>query len=366
MSRVAIATISLNALTHNLSVARRMAMGKKLLAVVKANAYGHGLLNVAKVLQDVDGFAVAHLEEAETLRQVYPHKPIVILQGFVDETELSVLCDLTVEPVVHSFYQIALLEKQTLPDNYRVWVKIDTGMGRLGFSPDTFAEAWSRLNKLSQIQGRVCLMSHLANADDVDHPHTSQQLSLFKSLTANLIAEKSVANSAGLMAWPNSHYQWVRPGIMLYGVSPLLNQRGDDLGLKPVMTLQSQVIALNPIKKGQVVGYGSHWTARKNTCVAVIGCGYGDGYPRHVAEDTCVLIQGQQYPIVGRVSMDMLCVDVGENVSLHIGDCVTLWGEGLPVEYVATQAGTIAYELLCQVTSRVRIKKTGMVIRGKK
>ncbi len=365
MSRVAIATISLDALTHNLSVARHMAADKKLLAVVKANAYGHGLLSVAEALQDADGFAIAHLEEAETLRQVYPYKPIVILQGFVDETELNTLCDMKVEPVIHSLYQVAQLEKQTLPENYRVWLKIETGMGRLGISPETFSEAWSRLNNIPKIQGRICLMSHLANADDLDHSLTSQQLSLFESLTSHLVAEKSVANSAGLMAWSQSHYQWVRPGIMLYGVSPLLMQRGIDLGLKPVMTLQSQVIALNKIKKGQTVGYGSLWTAGKNTHIAVVGCGYGDGYPRHVAEDTQVLIQGQQYPIVGRVSMDMLCVDVGDNPSLNIGDYVTLWGEGLPVEYVATQAGTIAYELLCQVTSRVRIKKTGKITHGK-
>lgn len=357
MSRVCKACISVDALKHNFSLAREAAAGSKLLAVIKANAYGHGMLTVADALQNADAFAVAHLEEAQVLRERYPQKSIVLLQGFVDEKELEILCALSLTPVVHSMYQIALLESIRLPDNFAVWLKVDTGMGRLGIGPDECGRVWERLNHIPQLQGQVRLMSHFANADNPGDTRTDVQIDCFNALAAPSFAERSLANSAGIMAWPQSHYQWIRPGIMLYGVSPFKEKTGLDLGLKPVMTLQGNIIAINAIKKNQTVGYGSCWQADEDTQIAVVACGYGDGYPRHIAEQTPVLIQRKRYPIVGRVSMDMLCVNLGNAHSVQVGDTVTLWGEGLPVETIAEQAGSIAYELLCQVTSRVNFIK---------
>jgi len=358
MSRVATATISIDALKHNLSVVRKIAPQSKILAVIKAHAYGHGMLTVASALKNADAFAVAHIEEAEVLRQHHPEKSIVLLQGFTTEAELDVLISLQIEPVIHSFYQISILEKTPLPENFRVWLKVDTGMNRLGISADNIGEAWTRLNNILGLQKNICVMSHFANADDPKNPHTQEQINLFNYVTNTFEAEKSLANSAGLMGWQSSHYQWVRPGIMLYGVSPFFGQRASDFDLKPVMTLKSSIIAINEIKKAQAVGYGSYWQAEKDTQIAVIACGYGDGYPRHIANDTMVLINGEHYPIVGTVSMDMICVNLGNSHQVKVGDSVTLWGEGLPVEEVAEKAGTIAYELLCQVTSRVEFKET--------
>lgn len=356
MSRVATAMISLDALAHNLSVVKKIAANSRVLAVIKADAYGHGLLTVASALQGADGFAVAHIEEAKTLRCADVKKTIVLLQGFVDAAELNFLFSLNVEPVIHSAYQISLIEKAAVPDNFTVWLKIDTGMGRLGFSADDFADAWKRLSQIPQITNNIRVMSHFANADDLSLSDSDEQLIKFDAITAALDVEKSVANSAGLIGWQKSHYDWVRPGIMLYGVMPFLTSGLDDIGLKPVMTLKSQIIAINQIKKHQSIGYGSCWQADENTQVAVVGCGYGDGYPRHIAENTSVLIHGRRFPIVGRVSMDMLCVNLGQNHTQKVGDDVILWGEGLPVAYVADQAGTIAYELLCQVTARVHFE----------
>jgi len=358
MSRVATATISIDALKHNLSIVRQMAPQSKVLAVIKAHAYGHGMLTVASALQNADAFAVAHMEEAEVLRQHHSEKPIILLQGFTNESELSALISLQIEPVIHSFYQISILERFSLPENFTVWLKVDTGMNRLGVSADSIGEAWTRLNNISALHNNIRVMSHFANADDENNSHTQEQINLFNYVTDTFEAEKSLANSAGLLGWQSSQYQWVRPGIMLYGVSPFLGKQACDFGLKPVMTLKSSIIAINKIKKSQAVGYGSHWQAKDDTQIAVIACGYGDGYPRHINAETMVLINGQYYPIVGTVSMDMICVDLGNSHQVNVGDSVTLWGDGLPVEQVAEKAGTIAYELLCQVTSRVQFKET--------
>jgi len=356
MSRVATATISIDALKHNLSVVRQLAPQSKVLAVIKAHAYGHGMLTVASALQNADAFAVAHLEEAVVLRQHNPEKPIVLLQGFTNITELETLISLQISPVIHSFYQIGILEQNSTPEQFNAWLKVDTGMNRLGIASDKIGEAWARLNNITQLKNNVRIMSHFANADDLKNPHTQEQINLFNYVTETFQAEKSLANSAGLMGWQTSHYQWVRPGIMLYGVSPFVGKQASDHNLKPVMTLQSSIIAINDLKKTQALGYGSKWQAQKDTQIAVVACGYGDGYPRHIKEQTKVLIKGQYYPIVGTVSMDMICVDLGDSHQVKVGDGVTLWGKGLPVEEIAESAGTIAYELLCQVTSRVKFE----------
>ncbi len=356
MSRVAVATIDLGALKHNLSIVRKNAPHSKILAVIKANAYGHGLETVAKALVAADGFAVAHFEEAITLREIDKDKPIILLQGFADEVELALLLSHSIEPVIHSFYQIDILEKLELPDTTNVWLKIDTGMNRLGIAHLEMLTAWQRLNAIESLKGRVKIMSHFANADDKSHAGTEEQILLFQTLTMQCNTEKSLANSAGLLHWPDSHMDWVRPGIMLYGVSPCEKESADSFELMPVMTLKSRIIAINQIQKDESIGYGHIWKAKQDTPIAVVGIGYGDGYPRHIKENTPVLINKTRYQIVGRVSMDMLCVELNENHNFNVGDEVVLWGEGLPVEEIAKQAGTIAYELLCQVTARVKFE----------
>jgi len=356
MSRVAAAIIDLGALRHNLSIVRKNAPHSKILAVIKANAYGHGLEMMAKALTKADGFAVAHYEEAIAIRKIHTKKPVVLLQGFADEVELALLLSHSIEPVIHSFYQIDILEKLELPDATSVWLKVDTGMNRLGIARAKMLTAWQRLNMIESLQGRVKIMSHFANADNKNHAGTEEQISLFQTLTKECNTEKSLANSAGLLHWPESQLDWVRPGIMLYGISPFDNESAASLGLMPVMTLKSRIIAINHIQKNESIGYGHIWTAKQNTSIAVVGIGYGDGYPRHIKENTPVLINNIRYQIVGRVSMDMLCVELNDDRKINVGDEVVLWGEGLPVEEIAKQAGTIAYELLCHVTPRVKFE----------
>jgi len=356
MSRAATALLNLQALKHNLSVVRRTAPHSKILAVIKANAYGHGMLTIAEAISDADGFAVAHFEEAMSLRREHPEKPIVLLQGFADASELHDLLANNIQLVVHNFQHIEVLESIKLPVKNAVWLKIDTGMKRLGFNSDQVEEAWHRLSVIPSLKNNLRIMSHFANADDVSHSGTNQQIELFEHLTVDYDVEKSLANSAGILAWENAQFDWVRPGIMLYGVSPFLDKTANELDLQAVMQLSSQVIAVKPIKKGEFVGYGHCWQADADGYIAVVGIGYGDGYPRHIKADTPVLISGVRYPIVGRVSMDMLCVDLGKETTIKVGDEVLLWGDGLPVEEIAEMAGTIAYELLCQVTQRVRFE----------
>jgi len=368
MSRVAQALIKLDALKHNLSVARQAAPESNILAVIKANAYGHGLLAVAHALSSADAFAVAHFEEAVTLREKFPKKTIVLLQGFADEIELTLLLSQFIQPVIHSPEQINWLEKfaaQNRDETFSVWLKVDTGMHRLGVSVNDFEQCWIRLNAIEGLKGRVKLMSHFANADVINHPTNVDQSRLFFDLGESLTAEKgekvekSLVNSAGLLSRADDFYQWVRPGIMLYGVSPFENGSALEFDLQPVMNLSSRIIAINTLSKGQTVGYGSCWRAPASTCIAVVGIGYGDGYPRHIAENTPVLIEGKRYPIVGRVSMDMITVNLGIDGTVNVGDKVLLWGEGLPVEEISLKASTIAYELLCQVTARVKFVYQG-------
>jgi len=356
MSRAAIASINLNALQHNLSVVKETARNSKILAVIKANAYGHGLLQVAEALDLADAFAVAHFEEASSLRKAFPEKDIILLQGFADEVELSFQLSQSFQPVVHALFQIELLEnfaKNNPEDAFIVWLKLDTGMHRLGLSENDFSIAWKRLSTISNLRN-IKVMSHFANADAPSHPENDLQFQVFEQVTNALVAEKSLSNSAALLTNKKYHYDWVRPGIMLYGVSPFVEKDSRSEKLQPVMTLTSRIVAVNEVKKNETVGYGSCWRVTDDTHIAIVGIGYGDGYPRHIAENTPVLIDGKRYPIVGRVSMDMICVDLGKNNSFRPGEEVTLWGNGLPVEEIAEKVSTIAYELLCRVTARVK------------
>ena len=356
MSRVAEASISYGALKHNLSIAKKNAPNSKILAVIKANAYGHGLLSVADALCGADAFAVAHFEEAVSLREKFPEKTIVLLQGYADEIELTLLLSQSVQPVIHTIMQIDLLEnfaRKNPSEKFSVWLKVDTGMHRLGVSVDDFDNCWARLMAIPGLHGDIKIMSHFSDADVIEHEGNDKQSRLFEKITKSLPCEKSLVNSAGLLSREDDHYEWARPGIMLYGVSPFEGGRSAEHDLKPVMNLSSRIIAINKVIKGETIGYGSSWQATADTNIAVVGIGYGDGYPRHIAAETPVLINGKRYPVVGRVSMDMICVNVKDGAGLKVGDKVLLWGDGLPVEEIAEKAATIAYELLCQVTARV-------------
>jgi len=348
MKRSASVEIDFNALKHNLSVVRQFSSNAKIVAVIKANAYGHGMLAVADYLMNsVDAFAVACLQEAEYLRNKGVQAPLVILQGFHSEEQLKKCFELNLEPVCHQRWQTEMLLQAKVSRPVNVWLKFDTGMHRLGLSADEAVSVFQSLSNSDSV-GSVCLMSHFANADQSEHPSNKQQLTEFNKLEKELGCEASLSNSAAIISMPDAIKNWVRPGIMLYGASPLADKTAAELGLKPVMKLHSKVIAINSLKSGQAVGYGSVWTSERDCRVAVIAVGYGDGYPRHAQSGTPVLINNETCSLVGRVSMDMITVDITDMQNpAAIGDNVELWGDILPVDEVAKSASTIAYELLC-------------------
>jgi alanine racemase len=347
------AIVDTRALRRNLETVRRLAPHSRVMAVVKANAYGHGLVPTALALADTDGFAVARLEEGTALRRAGLRHPILLLEGVLDEAQLNEAAHQDFDLVVHSRDQIELLARYDGLYRFRVWVKLDTGMNRLGFRLEEFREAWTRIAGLGSVAPGARVMTHLANADVRDDPKTDRQVAAFRAAIAGLKVETSIANSAGILGWPESHGDWVRPGLLLYGISPIPGARGEDLGLMPAMTLLTRIIAVREVKAGESVGYASAWIAGRPTRVAIAAAGYGDGYPRNVASGTAVLVNGRKHALIGRVSMDMIAVDVTDTPSIKVGDEVVLWGPGLPVEDVATQAGTIPYELICGVSQRV-------------
>jgi len=351
--RPAKALVSASALQHNFRQVRNYAPLAQTLAVIKANGYGHGLAWTTKNLPEADGYAVASVEDGAILRDAGITKTIVLLQGFFHADELSEMSRLKLDSVVHHWSQLWDFEHVTgLSQPIDVWVKIDTGMHRIGFPPEAASEVVQRL-KVCMNAGRVRVMSHFPTADNRFDAQTPAQVEQFDKLTHNLNIERSLANSSGVVNWPSSHYEWVRPGIMLYGVSPMIGQSAADLNLKPVMTLSSELIAVNARKKGDAIGYGGDWVCPDDMPVGVVAIGYGDGYPRHAPPGTPVLLHGERVPIIGRVSMDMVTVDLRGHPDARVGDPVVLWGEGLPVEEIAQRSGTIAYELLCCVTGRV-------------
>jgi len=348
------ASIDLSALRHNLNVVRRLVGDRrKITAMIKADAYGHGLLPVAKALTDADMLGVVTVAEALALRKANVNKPIIVMMGFTTSEELELFFQYQLSPVIHHPLQLELLERFNASQPIPVWLKVDTGMNRLGFPVDAFQNAFERLSKIKVVQQPIHLMTHLADSDRTDSDFTQRQLQLFAQLTKTLPGLKSVSNSAGILAYPNSLVDVVRPGIMLYGASPFVDRVAADFYLKPVMHLTSKIIAIKPLQQGDHVGYGCTWKCPENMNVAVVAIGYGDGYPRHIQENTPVLINRVLCPIVGRVSMDMITVDLRQQPNAQIGDEVVLWGRGLSIEKIALSAGTIPYELLCQLTQRV-------------
>lgn len=350
------ARIDREALRGNLQRLRACAGGARVLAVVKANAYGHGLVAAALALPSADGFAVARLEEAIALRGAGISQRIVLLEGVFSAEQLAEAVRWDLDLVVHQELQIALLEQQRGEPRRRLWLKVDTGMNRLGFRPEQFAQAWQRLSSLKHGIQELRVLTHLAGADEEDGRFTAEQLARLRPLIAGLPVELSIANSAALLAQPETHAHWVRPGLALYGVSPFPTRRGADFGLRPVMTLQSTVIAVREVHAGERVGYGGTWCARRLSRLAIIAAGYGDGLLRSLGDGAAVLIGGRRAPLAGRVSMDMIAADVTDLPAARVGDAVELWGAALPVEEVAAAAGTIPYELLCAVSQRVPIE----------
>ncbi|MDH5785796.1 MAG: alanine racemase [Chromatiales bacterium] len=351
-------SIDLAALRHNLQTLREAAPSSRIMAAIKANGYGHGLQRVAHTLNNVDALGVACVEEAITLREAGITTPITLLEGFFHADELPLITRHGLEMVIHHARQIDILEQQSLSTTLRVWLKVDTGMHRLGVPAEGARLQWQRLSAITNIEV-IGLMTHLANADDLSDPKTEQQLALFADCCGDLPGERTIANSAALLGWPESHADWNRPGISLYGVSPFLNGRGEQHNLRPVMTLRSELIAINQLKKGDAIGYGGSWHCPEDMAVGVVAVGYGDGYPRHAQSGTPVLISGKRVSLIGRVSMDMITVDLRGLPDARVGDEVVLWGEGLPVEEIAEYASTIPYELLCGVTGRVQIVEKG-------
>lgn len=345
--------LNAHALIHNFQQVKRCAPKSKVLAMIKADAYGHGLVWAAQHLQSAgaDAFGVATLDEAVQLRQEGIQIPIVLMDGFLNQAELSEAIALQLTLVLHDASHIDYLEEMRITQPINVWVKIDTGMHRLGFVPDQLEAVYQRLSSLSFVR-ILGFMTHFSDADDLKKDKTKQQIDLFYQLTSQYSGEKSLANSAGILAWPRSHADWVRPGIMLYGASPF--EEGGEI-LKSVMTVQSNLIAIHEFARGEKIGYGETYACKKKTRIAVVAFGYGDGYPREVKRAS-VLIKGHMCPLIGRVSMDMLQVDVTGLPDIQLGEVATLWGEGLPVEKLAAAAGTISYDIFCALQWR-RIAK---------
>jgi alanine racemase len=352
VKRAARAYIDLAALGHNLTQARRSAPHSRVVAMVKADAYGHGLLDAATYLAGrADALGVACIPEALALREAGIPGRILVTQGFKNEDELQAASSQELDVVVHEAHQLELLENATSRRLPGLWIKVDSGMHRLGFAPERVPQVHAALTKLSGLPGLPGFVTHFACADEPGHPLSATQLQRFDSAVAELEGEHSMANSAAVLSLPAAHRDWVRPGIMLYGSSPLLQTSAAELDLRPVMSLRAPLIAINRHRRGESVGYGATFTCPEDMPVGVVAIGYGDGYPRHAGTGTPVEVNGIRTALAGRVSMDMLAVDL-RGVDARVGDEVELWGQGVAVDEVARHAQTIGYELLCNAGSQ--------------
>jgi len=353
MPRPIRATISAGALARNLERARDAAGTTRLWAVVKANAYGHGLLRAAEALAAADGYALLDFEEAIRLRLAGVKKPLLLLEGFFQPQDVPLLAEYSLTPVIHAAEQIEILKKTRPAGTIDAYLKVNSGMNRLGFgSTSGVGAAWRALKEHPRVR-EVTLMTHFADADGPSG--VRGQLERFGELAAGLEAPRSLANSAALLRYPEARADWARPGIMLYGCSPFADQSATAFGLEPAMTLASQVIGVQDLKAGERLGYGLSFEAAAPMRVGVVACGYADGYPRHAPSGAPVLVDGRRTRIVGRVSMDMICVDLTDMPQAGVGAPATLWGEGLSADEVAAAAGTLSYELLCALAPRVPV-----------
>jgi alanine racemase len=348
------ATIDLGAIRHNLGVVRRFAPRSKVMAAIKADAYGHGAVPVARALgDDVDCFAVACLEEALVLREARVQGPVALLEGILSAEEAKLVLRHGLQVVVHEHWQLEILEQLPRGARVSVWIKLDSGMHRLGFPLHDVPGLWQRLQ--ARPEWEFCgWITHLACADEPDNPATREQVEAFARALDGLPGARSIGNSAGLVAWPEARADWVRPGLMLYGASPMPGQTGQALGLRPAMRLDTRLIAVRRYARGSAIGYGGTYRCPEDMPVGVAAVGYADGYHRALGSGTPVLVHGRRVALAGRVSMDMISLDLRAVPDARVGDPVTLWGPELPVEEIAQRAGTVAYELLCGLTQRVR------------
>jgi alanine racemase len=352
MPRPIQARIDLSSLEQNLRVARRLT-GARIMAVIKANAYGHGLLHAAEALRDADGFALLDVGDAIRLREAGFRQTMLLLEGAFMPSDMALLAEYDLAAVLHSQHQIEMLNAYPRRGGLSLWLKVNTGMNRLGFAPQEVPAVMAQLKSHAAIRD-VTLMTHFANADNADG--VTVQLERFNVLASGHKVPRSLANSAALLHYPATHADWVRPGIMLYGSSPFAETSAQELGLRPVMTLSSEIISVREIQSGERVGYGGLFCAERKMRIGVVACGYADGYPRHAPSGTPLLVNGQRTGTLGRVSMDMLTVDLSAVQDAEAGSRVVLWGEGMPIDEVAQAAGTISYELLCALARRVPVE----------
>ncbi len=352
MPRPIHAYLDLNAIANNLHIAKR-GTSARVMAVIKADAYGHGLLRVVEAMAEADGLALLDIQDAIHLREAGYTQTILLLEGYFSAEDLPLIAEYDLTCVIHNEQQLAMLDAYPKREGLDVWLKVNTGMNRLGFVPTEVGRVMERLRAHQAVRD-ITLMTHFANADE--ERGVEEQLEVFNDLAAQYRVARSLANSAALLRYPKTHGDWVRPGIMLYGASPFADKSAQELRLRPAMSLRSRIIAIQVLGVGDEVGYGAKFKADRNMRIGIVACGYADGYPRHAPNGTPILVAGQVTRTVGRVSMDMLCVDISNVMQADVGSEVVLWGEGLPVEQVAQAAGTISYELLCGLTKRVPVR----------
>lgn len=384
MTETAVAVINASAIRHNFERIKTAAAGCRIMAVIKANAYGHGLIQAAQILSDADAFAVARVDEGASLRVAGIRKPILVLQGCADYAEAEFAAEHELDLVVHEPSHFHMLDALPAEQSVGVWLKLDTGMGRLGFETESLDACLKRLKGCAAVKSDPKVMTHLACADDPNDRTTLEQVRSFGAALGDFSGDVSIANSAGVFAWPQTltssallNYKaenWVRPGLALYGVSPIPGRSAREFGLEPAMSFESRLIAIRTLLKGAHVGYGATWQADRETVVGVVAVGYGDGYPRHLETGTPVVVNGHRVRLVGRVSMDMITVDLTDVPAADVGDRVVLWGSNPGVEEIAARAGTIPYEVMCGLSQRTKHRivddeklrsRTARISRGK-
>ena len=358
MARNTIARIDADAVAHNLARVREWAPTSRVMAVVKADAYGHRIDLCLPALARADMLAVASIDEARALRRLGNRQRVLLLEGVLHASDLAVVETLGLELTIHHASQIDMLESFGRAPSACLWLKIDSGMHRLGVEPEQARALQARLLALPGAE-QVNLMTHFASSECPLSQSAAAQLARFDAAVAGMTGEHCLANSGAILNHSSTHRDWVRAGIVLYGISPLPAKSGIDLGLRPVMTLEAEVLAVNRVAAGEAIGYGGRFVAERDLTVGVIGIGYGDGYPRSAVDGTPVLVGGRRCPLIGRVSMDMLTVDLTDCPEVRIGDRAVLWGRNLPIEEIALAADTIPYELSCRITRRVRYRPTG-------
>ena len=359
MARVATAILSTENLLHNLEVIRKQSSGREIIAMIKANAYGHGLRSVAMRLDGkVSSFGVASVDEALALRKVGVKSPVTLMSGAFEVEDLLIASEHNFHLIFHEQQQIDWLNRSKLLKPIKIWLKIDTGMGRLGFNLAQAKEAYKALSDNSQIVQPIGIMSHLACAEESEHLLNKDQIKEFKNFVKDLPGPKSLANSAAIFNFTDDLYDVVRPGLSLYGISPIPNKTSKELNLKPVMTLQTKLVSVSKFKKDDHIGYGGRFICPEDMHIGVIAMGYGDGYPRTVKNGTPVLVNNKKCKIAGRVSMDMAMIDLRNFPSSQVGDPVVLWGDGLPLEEIAPHTHNVPYDIICGVQQRVKFHWT--------